>query len=570
MELAMESPRRIFDRLTARPVFYFVLSFWVAITLLWLCLQLLAGFNDGWEALLPSAAALNLSSSGLQAVVGNAVVAASAIVALVVAVAALRASEQGNRLSARSNELGDPDYALSHQAHAAYRKYGFLMGALIADYRLSRQAGDLAAYAGTKTTNEFGAISQPNRILEELRSLLFDTSFSVASLEAARVLDRSRNTVTEGREQHNLRRAFVGLNAALAAQIEGRNGASDKDAGLTWILAQASLLDRQVRAGLQAMVDLPATLDDVEGSRFRNYLKRWMGEIEPIETGEDLRIAVRARAFAAEEFLQSAGSLQECKGLLVKNLKELFVDLRDWRSTDATDPDRIGLHKAIRIAALCGDHSTILGLQAEAQAFARTHGWEPQVYVVNNVTSLPEPPRNAQDNRFFIFRVTRRTLPYLFGDRGFNGYTRGCVLVDGLRTADLCWVEDSLASQAMGHTHRLEQDTEGGREVSELSAFIGLLADRAYGGIDVPDGNGGVHRMKREREDLSRPPSTGDSDLEGPGLAGPRILWAGIDYRQLGVEPPTRIDDFTREMHSIFGWEQELAVSDEVRELTGL
>ena len=76
--------------------------------------------------------------------------------------------------------------------------------------------------------------------------------------------------------------------------------------------------------------------------------------------------------------------------------------------------------------------------------------------------------------------------------------------------------------------------------------------------------------MKREREALSRPPSSGDSDLEGPGLAGPRILWAGIDYRQLGVEPPKRIDDFTREMHSIFGWEQELAVSDEVRELTGL
>lgn len=579
---------RLFERAAARPVRYFLLAFVVAILLLWLCLQVVAGWNDGGQWL-PGLLAMDATSAGLQAVVGNAVVGASAVVALVVAVAALKASEAGNRLaeqgnglSERANELGDPDYLLSHQAHAAYRKYGFLMGALISDFRLSRHSRDLAAYLPREVGGEAGPDRVPrpgyvrsNRLLEELRELLFDTAFSVASLETARVLDE-RNGTGEY-EQHKLRKAFAGLNAALSAHIEDEDQGRDPEVGVVWVLVQATLLDRQVRAGIEAVTTLPVPGDGSAGQRFLRYLRQWMGEMRPVETGDGLDVAVRARAFGGEELAKYLGGgkpLPPAADLLKEKLGELFVEREAWRSRDDTDPPRIGLHSGMRVAALCGDHTTVLQLQKTAEEFAHKKNWEPVILELNSVASLADPPRSADDKRFFIYRVTRRTLPYLFGDGGLNAWTRGCVIVDGLRSAELGWVEDRLAEMAAEQARLWREQEEERerepREVTPLHAFVEFMADQVYCGIQVSQGEGRSHRLRRERDYLAQDPVTREDEASAASVPGPKVLWLGIDYRELGREPPERLDDFTAGLPSIFASDQVLAVSDEVRELTGL
>lgn len=602
---------RWLERFTARPMKYFAVAFGVSLVILAVLLQLVSVANTGEPGLIrtflgsftPSLMSIDVSSAALQAVIGTAVVGASAIVALLVAVAALRASEMGNVLS-------DPDYVLSHNAYSAYRKYGFLFGSLIASYRTYRHEQELASYEQTN----YVVITQPgeaaeapaagprprwNSILAELRTLLLDTPFQVAALEAAKVLDASGGDAN----QHRLRKAFANALSALEQQGDAGNAQMPAEHALTVLLAQASILDAELRRGLDAVkgLDLP-TRSPEESERLLHYLAQWMPAIGKLQVGEDFQFAARANAFAGEEFGSMLGGKGTWQEMFDELLKEVFVTNAGWKSGPCVDPFENGLHRAMRIAAVCGDHVTAMQLRERAHAFAKDRGLVPKLVVVRNKASLPGPAtKDSKD--FFIFHVTRKTLPLLFGGNAFSSgdvlgpHTRGCVIVDGLRSSEMTHVEAQVeASSAPAETD--DAAHQGGRarakcescrpcpvcgecrlcrncadpDPSRLDIFVQVLTSTAYGrGHQVRLGNTTV-RADRDSSHLSGegPPGVNlDERDKAPAAEGPKLAWVGLDYRQFGLEPPSWRSDPSSEMWSIFH-DFGSSVSDEVRELTKL
>ena len=325
--------------------------------------------------------------------VGTAVVGASAVVALLVAVAALRASQQSNALALnqnkladhqnvlarQANELSDPDYVLSHDAYSAYRKYGFLVGSLIASYRSFRHERELENYPMREDeTMPLSRRWSHASTLTELRTLILHTPFQVAALEAAKLIDkRAATTGNAGYpdiHQHNLRKSFADFLGALERHINDYDmrGASPEQS-FTGLLAQASILDRELKRGIDAVTNCETALEPHETeSSLVLYLKRWMGRIEPVQLGEDFASAVRANAFAGEEFAKFLnGKLESWQGKFASLLDEVFVDNAGWTSAWCTDPFGNGLHRAMRIAALCGDHTTPLKLRDIAEDYQK-------------------------------------------------------------------------------------------------------------------------------------------------------------------------------------------------------
>lgn len=604
-----EAESKWVDRFTTRPMKYFAIAFGVSIVALAALLQLISAANTGEFVLIrtlfgnftTSLASIDATSAALQAVIGTAVVGASAIVALLVAVAALRASQM-------SNVLADPDYVLSHSAYSAYRKYGFLFGSLIASYRTYRHEAELASYTSAPTTpsdtSSAGSHAPRPRwdsILAELRTLLLDTPFQVAALEAAKVLELGGGD----ENQHRLRKAFANALSALEQQVDSSSKKVSAEHSLTVLLAQASLLDAELRRGLDAVkeLDLPSRPPE-EGNRLLHYLHQWMQDIGSLQIGEDFRFAARANAFAGEEFASMLGNTSWQK-MFNGLLDEVFITNKHWRSGLCVDPFENGLHRAMTIAAVCGDHTTAMQLREQAQAFARAQGFIPMLVVVRNKASLP-PPANQEAKIFHIFHVTRKTLPLLFGRRG-SGYgdvlgphTRGCVIVDGLRSADIANIEAKVANRAqeMAAAEAAEDTTETpaskencvncrpckvcGRcglcdncknhSPSRLDIFVDVLTEIAYGpGHTLQLGKLPVYidRVSSHLTDEGEPGVEFSEQDEVPAALGPKLVWVGLDYRQLGVEPPSVLDDWSSEMWSIFN-DYGASVSDEVRALTNM
>lgn len=606
----MHRESRWLEGVTARPIYYFAVAFVVAMVALLVVLQLVAMANTGEPGVIrtilgrfaPSLASIDVSSAAIQAVIGTAVVGASAIVAFLVAVSALQAS-------LASNVLSDPDYVLSHNAYSAYRKYGFLVGSLIAAYRTHRHEQDLASYERIEPSGTGGKdaendtptqAAQPpwNSIVAELRELLLDTSFQVAALEAAKVLDAGAGD----ENQHRLRKAFA--TAISALDQEGRPGGSGRspEHALTVLLAHASTLDIELRRGLDKVGELhpmpkPNRLPK-EGERLLHYLAQWMPRIGTIQVGEDFQFAARANAFAGEEFAASFGSTWQ--KMFDELLNEVFDSSSDWKSGPCVDPFENGLHRAMRIAAVCGDHVTAMQLREQAEKFAKDQGLKPTVVVVRNKASLP-PPTRAGSNDFMIFHVTRKTLPLLFGGNALSSgdvlgpHTRGCVIVDGLRSGEMGYVEERVEH----YFSELGADGDEPREPrqqcetcrpcaacgectlcrnckdpcpSRFEVFVDVLTQIAYSpGHQVRLGDTVVvaERVSSHLTDDGRPGINLAERDKASAAEGPKLVWVGVDYRQIGVEPPTRLDDWSSEMWAMFK-DYGAAVSDEVRELTKL
>lgn len=657
-----DSDSKWLKRFTKHPMRWFFAAFVTSNVALLVILQELSHRNSESRPGFPSHSALDVTSTALQAVVGTAVVGASAIVALLVAVAALRASErnndiaedqkklvehqnslagQQNQLAEQQNELSDPDYKLSHAAYGAYRRYGFLAGSLISAYRTFRQERELDSYRPEDVPPPPGARTRPrwDSLLSELREVLLNTPFQVAALEAALVLDRKAaadagdNKVGDA-NQHDLRQALTSAVAALDTNLQEVSSGERVEYALAWLLGQIARLDRELHRGLKAVNELPPTADGT--STLVSYLKRWTPLIQSVQLGDDFTVALVTAAFQVEKYAKTWRMASMCASLGLKEiddslrrvmtigstlpelLESVFVNPTTepdnhvpWASAPCTDPFGVGLNRAMTVAALLGDHATAIQVRELAEGFAKKHGLATKAVEYISVRGPDDvrrvDPPNADDGRFFILHVTGKTLPLLFDDRSpLNPHTRGCVIVDGIRSVDLGWAEDAAESYFIEFTTQRQKEDEeetqalmsgertlkgacepcdtcpacGGcrkcdtcrDEPRDLDIFIHTLARRAaMGGIELPTLDNHKVPVEREEQHIGRNPAR---DLERPvedPVPSPRLAWVGIDYRRAGVEPPSRKDNWTFELWSLFSRDSQLtAVSDEVHELTGI
>lgn len=634
---AGDSDSKWLKRFTKHPMRWFFAAFVTSNVALLVVLQVLSRGNTESRPGFPSLAAIDVTSAALQAVVGTAVVGASAIVALLVAVAALRASERNNEiaeaqrrladrqnvLAEHQNELADPDYELSHAAYAAYRRYGFLAGSLIAAFRSFRQERDLSGYRPEGDPSPPGAPTRPrwNSLLSELREVLLNTPFQVAALEAALVLDQNEtatdDTVRDA-NQHDLRQAMASVVAALDANLQEPSSEERVEHALAWLLAQVARLDRELHRGLEAVKALP--LSPAEGtSTLVYYLKRWMPLIQDVQLGDDFSVALSTTAFQGEMAAKAgrAGKPMTVHAMVPELLDSVFVNATThhgsdvaWVSAPCTDPFGVGLNRAMTVAGLLGDHTTVIQVRRLAAEFAERQGWTSEYIPIRGPVDLMDisEPR-ADDQRFLILHVTGKTLPLLFHDGWsvLNQHTRGCVIVDGVRSADLGWVEDASARYfdefTQAEVEREDQEDAahlrgeatrkgvcgpcascpacGGcwkcgtcRDTPrDLDIFIHALARgaTAESGIELRTLDTSTFTVQREEQFLGRDPLSDEylqRTLEDP-VPSPRLAWVGIDYRKVGVEPPSRGGNWTFELWSLFSRDSQLqGVSDEVHELT--
>lgn len=572
-------------RFTSRPMWYFSVAFVLSMVILWLALQMLSIWNSVGGA--PDLKGIEVTSAAVQAVVGTAVVGASAIVALLIAVAALRASEQ-------NNILNDPDYLLSHQARSDYLKFGFLYGTLISLYRAQKHESELASYIGEDAGNERISSVRWQPLVRDLRDLLSRTALQVAALEGAKARDQANED--QGLHEHVLRRMFSQVLETLEAEDDNLNTSLPAGTWVIRILAAMTLLGNELEEGLKAVSKLDAAQESSRGGLL-GYMHRWAADTTFIRVDPSFARVITSTTIAEEAFLAGmTGVLPSPTAALSENLEQLMADHKNWKSGECTDPMSVGLHRAMRVAALIGDHSTVQDLSATAAEFAERQGLRP--YAANIITKedveelahLIKKDAGEGQNSFLVLTISRKRLPVLFHGNLINKDTRGCVIVDGLRSPHLAWLEEAvlawleeavrkrLESQAQDYeaeaaqcNHCLNCDACGGcsrcgtcvGEVPrELDLMLNVLATRAYAG-DGQWGDPSLGRIERDFPDLRRTP--GKAELQSAD--GPAMMWIGIDYRQLGVEPPTRMDDCSCEMWSFFG-RSNATVSNELRSLS--
>ncbi|MCD9046777.1 hypothetical protein [Luteimonas sp. MHLX1A] len=572
------------DRFTTRPIWYFLIAFVSSMAILWVVLQVLSVWNSGPDGS-PDINGIEATSAAVQAVVGTAVVGASALVALLVAVAALQASRQ-------NNIHNDPDYLLSHQARSDYQKFGFLYGTMISLFRTQKHEAQVAGYGSTPSSEDASADVTPrwDPLARELKQLLSSTALQVASLEGARARDSSHGD-GDGHNEHMLRRTFAEVLGTLEAQADNVSTTLPPGTWMLRILAMATLLGHELQEGLRAIEGLEPDPSKKKSPGLVGYMRAWAGTTSFVNLDPSFARALTSTTLGGEAFrARFTGGLKKPVEALTSSLQTLMAEHKDWKSGKCTDPESVGLHRAMSVAALIGDHATAQELAAAAKDFATKQKWTPYVANVmtkNDVEALASMIRNraaSEVEPFLVLTVSRKRLPVLFHGSLLNRHTRGCVIVDGLRTPDLTWLEESVraAFEARAdeeepvpkpHDACLTCDACGGcarcgtcREDTprELDLMLGILAMRAYAGAGQW-GDPELGKINRDFPDLTRSAADGGAETSD----GPAMLWVGIDYRQLGVEPPTHMDNWSCEMWSFFS-RDEVAISEELQRISTL
>lgn len=545
-------------KFTTRPMWYFAMAFIAAMAALWVALQIFSTYNSGPGGS-PDLKGLEVTSAAVQAIVGTAVVGASAIVALLVAVAALRASEQ-------NNIHNDPDFLLSHQAHSDYQKFGFLYGTMISTYRAQKHESELASY-GREETDPEPEIQTPrwNPLVRELKQLLSSTALQVVALKCARVRDES--IAKAGHNEHMLRRMTSEVLGALEAQADNHDATLPAGTWMLRVLALTTLLGHELEQGLTAVSKLDSETAKDEDALV-GYIHRW-SNLSFVRLDPSFGRAVTSTTLAGEAqvaLLSGNGGFKSPAEVLTSALTTLQSDRKDWKSGQSTDQDSIGLHRAMRVAALIGDHTTAQDLSATAAAFAKDSGMTP--YVANIITkddvdALRAFIRESCDPAgppFLVVTVSRRRIPVLFHHDLFNEATRGCIIVDGLRSPYLSWLEKDVQEEFL----RITSSKTANKKPRELDLMVQQLARRAYAG-DGQWGDPDIGKVKRAFPDLVRSRGHEIADI----AQVPALLWVGIDYRQIGVEPPSSDDHWPYEMWSFFGRQLEnIAISEELQSIS--
>lgn len=466
----------------------------------------------------------------LALVTGVPVAFAGSMYAIYLAILGLKGAAAQERLARQANTYSDPAYELSHQAYTAYRQYGFLMGALLASQRISRQQRDTAWYLGVDA-EKLPANTSWDEIRLRLRELLFNEGFAVAALEAAREHGHRTSGMTQGEAEHNLRLAFSRLISHLGA--DASKDASSLD--MVGIMSAAYALDLEITRGREA-VQAATTGEDPTGEghaerRFLDYLGEWMGRIDTVQTGRDLAQAVRSSTLLAEDWILP----------LEDPNTEFRTMIRSQAEDVISDSKGKGAARGISIKALMGDHQTVLAVEEALIATAKMAGHEPVRLPLKWLTKS-----KAGNNTFAIITCTPTSLVSYFDKEGgtFPEGFLGCIIVDGLRDKAAISLEERLAIFENDWSVCMDRSRAAGENEryapSRLVAFTHVLEGR---------GAANVYRMARDQNKRIS------------------ALWVGIDYVQVGEPEVSREGtDHLLELRGFLG-DCGKAVSDDLRAL---
>lgn len=462
------------------------------------------------------------ASALVQAIVGTALVGASAFVAILIATSAAKTAESALSESKLNNKLNDPDYLSAKQALRGYQRYAFQIGSLLAAWRLHQQQSQLQAYSLGVDASQQAPLW--TNTLEQLQELLSDASFVSAIYEAASLLDRDTSNHAGGETNvQALRKSVAGLGCTIESILrdKGTDGSSDVMMNL---MARSALLVHQLELGREAMERYIPEQGAEPGSdlRLREYpllrwLVAWTSQIPLFET--DRNFSNFLRIPFGEVFLFGGIGLEAA-------LPDAIHDVLAAPMLGDSRAERYGLHRGRLVATSVGDQSTVLSIEALAAETARAQGFEPTIVHVSDPNAVPKFGRDTEGKRFFIFSCTRKNLPFLFRDGVWGPATRGCVIIDGVRGRDdLCAIEDELEKR-VAIRKSAPRAVDLVESLARHAVFGGKLRFTEFASLDPEDEESGMGN-------------------------GPRMLWIGIDYRELGVEPGARLDDWSCELWSI-------------------
>ena len=477
------------------------------------------------------------ASALVQAIVGTALVGASAFVAILIATSAAKTAESALSESRLNNKLNDPDFLAAKHALRGYQQYAFLMGCLLATYRLHRQTKQLRDYAaageskGGPVEDQRATLPVWNETLRQLQALLFDTYFVSTAYEAARFHDSKDPSADQDSGETRaqaLRKNMAGL-ASTIEQILDPSQAAEAGKALMHLMARAQLLNRDLKRGCDALKEAkkPTRTARPEASAYPAlyWFSEWVEQVPEFETDRDFDSAL----YRPFEELLGFGELGSVPGMIRSVLSEKF-------NPPAKECD-VGRHVAALVATVIGDQATVLGVERCAAQTAKALGLEPAFVMLtaqNVGAALSDSCGLKQGNRKFqIFTCTREALPYLFKEGVLGPYTQGCVIIDGIRADDaLGGIEKSL--EEIGAS-------SGGLKCASYPPDIYALIQRLA-----------IHASGQGARADSRLASLQPEDEESALGDGPRLAWIGIDYRDLGHAPPTRLDDWNCELWAIF------------------
>lgn len=520
------------------------------------------------------------ASTLVQAILGTALVGASAFVAIMIATSATRAADSALDIAKASlaeshtnNKINDPDYQSAKHALRGYQRYAFQMGSLLATYRLHKQQLELRRYAARRVGFEEGdrkvaldavgtvAAGLPawDESLRQVQQLLFDESFLAATFEAARLLDDQtpRASVAES-HLWALRKNMAGLSSVIEQVLAAKPDATLSDAMMN-LLARFALLAHELEAGIEGLRRHGAMVakshaDGTMQSRYPllQYLVDWLGQIPDFERERDFKTSLHM-AFDDLRFVDALVANKDFAAAVSGLVGHTLDDSLPEEISERTQ----GLHRTLLVPTAIGDQATLLNAERAVADAARRRGLLPRPVSVTTADELPATGRKEGNNDFVVFTCTRKTLPLLFHGDVLGPYTRGCVVVDGMRRADMVLQDDGTSCEdelcdVEEHLQAGEQNGVRGRGMIDV---VSTLSAWAF-----------VHGKRADRELARLQPGAGDSPLGD----GPRLAWIGIDYRELGVKAPTRLESYLMcELWSIFG-RGGLAVGSDAAQMLGL
>jgi len=340
--------------------------------------------------------------------------------------------------------------------------------------------------------------------------------------EMARYLDaRARDDRRGEPVAWSLRKNVAGLAGAIERYVDPRQSETAGEV-MMQLMARMLLLNQVMRENVGALgryIDhgsFPGR-DDYPGLHF---FAEWLPQVPDLAIDRDFE---KALAQPLADLTMAGESGRSLTGLIRELLDEDF-DF-PWRKG-------VGAHHAALVTTIVGDHSSLLEAERCARETARSLGLKP-------VPGLP-----SVDDAGDVFRIHTcrpEEIGRLFHENVLGPDARGCIIIDGVRTL--------LAPRT-----DLPPDPDGGQRLATMHDFVGSRLAEALNA-----GRRAAYHLCRQ-----------EGGKVGPGAgAGPRLMWVGIDYRELGVPAGSSAQAFSGELWAILGRSHLLMGVDAAKLLSG-
>lgn len=603
----------------------------IAVTMLVLGVLFLSGGAFVWlkQGLLDGG---SLDPQSFMAIIATAaavpVAFAGSIYAIYLAILGLQGSQHQIALSRQANVLSDPLYDLSQRALSAYRRLEFLNGELITAYRSLRHQLISSSYGEQVTLSKLSSFSAYVEVKKRFRELLFDEAFVVASVAAARQAEKIGDGADLSVNEHQLRRAFSkalesfswsdeiddpisDVGTVLIARhrpskpetntIDAAARARRLNLDIIRVMSGAFLLSETLERGARAIASYQHGKLDLEApDRLLAYMKQWMPTVNAWETGRDLGRVARAVSLEGEEFLAMMFGTWTHEEAMSHYKEQVFITKKERQSS-------------LGVVAWSGDHETLLALEESLLRVGDSMNMK-----TRRVSHLAAGTV-SEIHSFEGFQVVSCNASELKKIREKGGLGKnfcGAVIIDGIRSSDVHWIEDHIESALQEHIKEENSlqvivDEEVEKRLLEVQAQVEELRQEEKDLLmkyALPSWEDQAKRpsqeaeqeMKKRAEEISSalaalpgeecirreaeakhtwPKRRSDFEvfcelMRGKNAEGesPNALWIAIDYREMGQAPTQRKDIAEGSQLGLFdilGGRGRLA-SEEIKRFTGL